>query len=266
MRPKINLISIFCPPKSGSTLLEILLSSHKLITSIGERRFDFKKCNCEKSLHDCNFWKKISSELSNKDSFEILADNKDDIKFNREVFEVMLNYSNSNFILESSKSSNFIDKCIKNDQSFNLKIISLVRDPIDLVQIQKKKRIVNNYKKGSKIIKTSIFIFFYYLKQLRYLKKTFHIISFDEFIKDPISELNKIYKKLNLDPISNLKVDNSEIHSLGGSFAKTRTYNKLERHEDLNYLTNLEKFIARILNLPSKLIMKYILYKKNSLN
>ena len=94
MRQKINLICIFCPPKSGSTLLEILLSSHKLITSIGERRFDFKKCNCEKSLYDCNFWKKISSELSNKDSFEILADNKDDIKFNREVFEAMLNYSN----------------------------------------------------------------------------------------------------------------------------------------------------------------------------
>lgn len=263
MRSKINLISIFCPPKSGSTLLEVLLGSHKLITSIGERRFDLKKCNCEKSLQDCNFWKKISSELSNKNSLEILVDSKDDIKFNKEVFEVMLNYSNSNFILESSKSSNFIDKCIKNDHSFNLNIITLVRDPIDLVQIQKKKRIVNNYKKGSTIIKTSIFIFFYYLKQLRYLKKTFHIIYYDEFIKDPISELNHIYKKLNLDPISNLKVNNYDIHSLGGSFAKSRNYNIL-RHEDLNYLTGFEKLIARILNLPSKLIMKYILYKKNA--
>lgn len=263
MRPKINLISIFCTPKSGSTLLEILLGSHKLITSIGERRFDLKKCNCKKSLYDCNFWKKISSKLSNKNSFEILADTKDDIEFNREVFEVMLNHTNSSFILESSKSSNFIDKCIKND-SFNVKIITLVRNPIDLVQLQKKKRIIHNLKKGSTIIKTTIFTFFYYLKQLRYLKKTFHIVSFDEFIKDPVSDLNKIYKKLNLDPISNLKVDNSEIHSLGGSFTKTRTYNKFEKREDLNYLTSLEKFLATILNLPSILIMKYILYKKNT--
>ena len=76
--------------------------------------------------------------------------------------------------------------------------------------------------------------------------------------------MNKIYKKLNLDPISNLKVDNSEIHSLGGSFTKTRTYNKFEKREDLNYLTSLEKFLATILNLPSILIMKYILYKKNT--
>ena len=97
MRSKINLISIFCPPKSGSTLLEVLLGSHKLITSIGERRFDLKRCNCEKSLYDCNFWKKISSKLPNKNSLEILVDNNDDIKSNREVFEVMLNYSNSNF-------------------------------------------------------------------------------------------------------------------------------------------------------------------------
>ena len=263
MSSKINLISIFCPPKSGSTLLEVLLGSHKLITSIGERRFDLKRCNCEKSLYDCNFWKKISSKLPNKNSLEILVDNNDDIKSNREVFEVMLNYSNSNFILESSKSSKFIDKCIKNDHSFNLNIVTLVRDPIDLVQLQKKKRIINNYKKGSTIIKTSIFVFFYYLKQLRYLKKTFHIIYYDEFMKDPISELNSIYKKLNLDPISNLKVNNYDIHSLGGSFVKTRNYNTLRR-EDLNYLTGLERLIAKILNLPSKLIMKYILYKKNA--
>ncbi len=263
MRSKINLISIFCAPKSGSTLLEILLGSHKLITSIGERRFELKKCNCEKSLYDCNFWKKISSKLPNKNALEILVDNKDDIKSNIEVFEVMLNYSNTNFILESSKSSKFIDKCIKNDQSFNLNIVTLVRDPIDLVQIQKKKRIINNYKKGSTIIKTSFFVFLYYLKQLKYLKKTFHIIYYDEFMKDPISELNSIYKKLNLDPISDLKINNYDIHSLGGSFAKTRNYNILRR-ENLNYLTGLEKLIARILNLPSKLIMKYILYKKNA--
>ena len=102
------------------------------------------------------------------------------------------------------------------------------------------------------------------IEQLRYLKKAFHIISHDELIKDPILELNKIYKKLNLDPISNLQIDNSKIHSLGGSFSKTRTYNKIEKREVLNYLTNLENFIARILNLPSKLIMKYILYKKNT--
>ena len=82
-------------------------------------------------------------------------------------------------------------------------------------------------------------------------------------MKDPISELNSIYKKLNLDPISNLKVNNNDIHSLGGSFTKTRNYNTLRR-EDLNYLTGLERLIAKILNLPSKLIMKYILYKKNA--
>lgn len=264
MKPKINLICIFCSPKSGSTLLEILLSSHQLITSIGERRFDFKNCNCEKSLYECNFWTKIRSKLSNKNSFEILANNRDDIKLNREVFQAMMDYSNSNFILESSKNSNFIDKCIKNHDYFDVKVINLIRDPLELVQIQKKKKIINNYKKGANIIKASIFVFFYYFKQLRYSKKAFHITSYDEFVKDPILELNKIYKKLNLDPISNLQIDNSQIHSLGGSFSKTRKYNKIEKSEDLNYLTNIEKFIARILNLPSKLIMKYILYKKNT--
>ena len=160
MRSKINLISIFCAPKSGSTLLEILLGSHKLITSIGERRFELKKCNCEKSLYDCNFWKKISSKLPNKNALEILVDNKDDIKSNIEVFEVMLNYSNTNFILESSKSSKFIDKCIKNDQSFNLNIVTLVRDPIDLVQIQKKKELLTIIKKAQQLSKLHFLFFF----------------------------------------------------------------------------------------------------------
>ena len=87
----------------------------------------------------------------------------------------MLNESNSLYVLESMKSSVFIDKCIQYNEDFDVKIISLIRDPIELIQIQKKKRLVNNFKKGANVFKASIFVFFYYLKQLRYLKYTFHL-------------------------------------------------------------------------------------------
>ena len=260
MSSKISLICIFCPPKSGSTLLEILLGTHQKISSIGERRFEDNKCNCGKTLQECDFWSKIKSKSSSKNIFEILSKNKNDINFNKEIFKLMLNESNSLYVLESMKSSIFIDKCRQYNEDFDVKIISLIRDPMELIQIQKKKRLINNFKKGSNVLKTSIFIFYYYLKQLRYLKNTFHITYYNDLIDNPLDELNKIYEKLNLPLIKNLHVDKSKIHSLGGS--GVRNYDSISKNENLNYLSYFEKIFANILSIPSWIMMKFILLKK----
>jgi hypothetical protein len=72
----MTLVYIVSDVRSGSTLLDTILSQNDSITSIGEahhfgkyftREEGFEMCSCSRKIHDCEFWKIIIEELE-KDS------------------------------------------------------------------------------------------------------------------------------------------------------------------------------------------------------
>lgn len=73
-----NVIYICSDVRSGSTLIDMILSQHPKITSVGEghhfhdflnnQYYNYKTkeshCTCGEDFHDCGFWQQIISELS----------------------------------------------------------------------------------------------------------------------------------------------------------------------------------------------------------
>ena len=99
MNKVINIIFILCPPKSGSTLIEILLGSHHDIFSIGERRVDSQICNCGSEIKKCIFWSKINSMSSSKNIVNDINENSNPKHF-YELFNYILEYSGKKIILD----------------------------------------------------------------------------------------------------------------------------------------------------------------------
>lgn len=75
----MTLIYIVSDVRSGSTLLDTLLSQNNSVSSIGEahhfrnyllRKKGFDICSCSRNFHDCTFWKVILEELEKDKSFQ----------------------------------------------------------------------------------------------------------------------------------------------------------------------------------------------------
>jgi Sulfotransferase family len=66
---KRRLIYILAPSYTGSTLLTLLLSNHKDISTIGELKatargdLDTYLCSCGSLQRECNFWKRLTEEM-----------------------------------------------------------------------------------------------------------------------------------------------------------------------------------------------------------
>ena len=131
MNKIINIIFILCPPKSGSTLYEILLGSHQEIFSIGERRVGSEICNCGSKIEKCIFWSKINSMSNSKNIINDISENSNPKHF-YELFNYILEYTGKKIILDSSKDLNFLKDILKRKDLFKVEIIDLVRNPMDL--------------------------------------------------------------------------------------------------------------------------------------
>ena len=246
---KTTVIFLLAPPKSGSTLLQILLSKNEQTFPIGERKITSlnDQCSCGKILTSCEFWSQIiiKFNIKNKDFF-----NTQSIEATNTLFSEISNISKKDYIIDNSKDTKFLKNYLLNNNNIDLKIISLSRNPLELIDIQKKKRDLHNQKKGMTIFKTSKMVLGYTIAQIILFNKISFYIDYNNLIKNSLIEINKVFKSLNLNTVQNLDITKDNIHLIGGSGFRGN-YNNLSKSNGIKNLSFLEIVYSIIINIPT---------------
>ncbi len=147
MRPTI--VYILSRGHSGSTLLDMLLSSHDDVVSVGElkqiARQDNPWCTCKADrVRQCSFWQRVSAELverTSKTLFEqkFTSTDPDELRVaNHAVYEAVAAISGVSVIVDSSKDHWRLSRLLE-DGTFDIKVIHLVRHPYGVVSSHARK-------------------------------------------------------------------------------------------------------------------------------
>ena len=156
MKDKQTIIYIMSNQRSGSTLIENVLSKSPQIVSVGEARhlgghihkngpggaWDWN-CSCGNSLLECEFWKKVYRNMSISNPLEIpitkilypkgheknqiKADNRKVVTLMNQVYQAVLKTANCAVLVDSSKIA-FHGASLYQNSPFNFKFIYLRRD------------------------------------------------------------------------------------------------------------------------------------------
>ncbi len=236
---KKKVIYILSLEHSGSTVLDILLSSHPRIVSLGEIHFvlENKKtsientkdiCSCLNKMNDCHFWGGYLNKY--------LKNNLD--KSFAEKYKALLKYVNQSLgediiISDSSKKLSVLKQLLESDlrNEIDLRIIFLIKD-VRSWAISKKRVFLKQKRKGN-----------FYLR---------HILSWykaNRKIKDYLEAKNLKYLQigyeelcLKQDYINDLICDSLDIKKEKLEFAKNGKHHiaygnrmKLKREQKLRY-------------------------------
>jgi len=125
---KKTIVHILSTPHSGSTLLDLILSSHSKTSSLGEfsqikKKTNSKQIICKLCGSDCKYWSQLRKKPKK---------NKKPAYYHNEAFRIF----NTPFLIDSSKRIKWIKETISPD--INIKVIKLTR--FGLATLLKKKK------------------------------------------------------------------------------------------------------------------------------
>lgn len=217
-----TILYIVSDVRSGSTVLENILSKSKDIISLGELHLLDShihkgkwgatwnwNCSCGKSFTTCEFWLSVYKELGIKSAQEITKtqlsegyyNRKDDISQHNEaiqilnkIYQAVFKLSNCKVIIDSSKSPFQGVELYKNRENI-FKFIHLKRD-VRAVTISKNKWSIKFFNKPLNLYKVLINTFRYRAQSNSALKNVkeedIFTIGYEEFFENPQHHLNKI--------------------------------------------------------------------------
>lgn len=187
---------------SGSTLLDLLVSTHSQVISTGEAKMLYhhpnKRCTCgAASWEACPFWSAVDRRLQ-ADSGSGLADiplDSDDLsdfaRANRAFFSAVHAVSGKRMLLDSSKSITRLEKLLVS--GLDVRSIHLLRDPRGVVY--------SNVKKGRKVMRYCRSYVREHLHAAYVLRGHPHIeVTYEELAREPRRELERIVRFLGLEP------------------------------------------------------------------
>jgi len=239
MKNMKKVVFIASAPRSGSTLLELILSSHSKCFGIGEAYLLFdpykcrineinkELCGCGNYIDKCEFWKnkieviRFNRKRSLKNCYEIILSDKTTLE---------------NIVIDSSKLVRALKVLISID-NINLKIIHLVKDVRSFIVSQQdsyrrrelslKKVLKRAYISGAfrYLMKTRIFnAHYWYLKNLEimhFVKKyrvPSIIVRYEDLCILPQKTLKNICRFLNLEfEEEMLDIRNAKSHNVFGN-------------------------------------------------
>jgi hypothetical protein len=139
-REPLRVVYIAGMGHSGSTLLDLLLSGHSRIASVGEAKMLAREglsCTCRRRLEECPFWSAVSRRveaLARRPLRELAMQGpepdfgRDNVAFFRAVSEA----AGTSWIVDSSKSSRRLQGLLRTP-GLEILILHLVRDPRGVV-------------------------------------------------------------------------------------------------------------------------------------
>ncbi len=248
---------------SGSTILDIALSTHPRAIGLGEvftliKRYNVKGkeyleenlCACGKKTSKCEVWRTLIYEL-----------NKNKIKNYLSLYYVISEKANKDIIIDSSKELAPLTHILKNDENNTFLIVHLIRDPFGVVCSYKRKY--------GKVLKHIVYWNWYNIKillSLRRAKKNLKVIGilYDDFAQNPEKTVEGIYQKIGETYDKNyLKNINIKSHQGEGNRVRTRQIDKITLNKEfIKELTFTEKMLIGLLSSPIYIFLK--LYYKIS--
>ncbi|GMN08293.1 hypothetical protein MTsPCn5_36820 [Croceitalea sp. MTPC5] len=223
MKERQTIIYIISNQRSGSTLIENVLSKSSQIVSVGEAallsghihktgpgsNWDWN-CSCGESLLECDFWNRVYKKMGISNPLEIsntmitaprgqdkhaqkLKNDKVKSLMNR-VYNAVFETSNCNVLVDSSKFA-FHGTSLYKDSLFNFKIIYLRRD-LRAVSISKQKWWKRYGGEDKSLLR---FLLSNYLHRMRYSsilrsvkKEDVYFMKYEEFFENPQKILDEM--------------------------------------------------------------------------
>lgn len=270
MKEKQTIIYIMSNERSGSTLIENILSKSPQIVSVGETyllggyihkvgpgfTWDWN-CSCGTSLAECDFWNKIyrnlnisdPQEITNtkiiyprgKDKNHIIKTNEKVITLMNDIYTAVFETTDCTVLVDSSKKP-FHGTSLYQNSNFNFKFIYLKRD-LRAVTLSKQKW---RKKYGQKDISNLKLLLANYLHRLRcrsVLRKirkedVFHM-NYEDFFDNPQNTLNEMSKFFGFKAF-----EMPEFMALNNDHTIAGTPNRFEKRKikyDAGWLTSVKK-------------------------
>ena len=293
MKKKLTLIYIAGEVRSGTTVLDLLLSDHHEVFSVGElshlEDFIEKKntgksynweCSCGKQVQDCPFWTSITDTFEKeckKDIKTLTNKNYSNVR-NLEIAEncwtlisIVSKKRDVVNIVDASKDFLQLKYLLKRRDGNVIKIVHVIRDS-RAVAFSKSK-----WEKFNPNGKTQ-----YIRAMLRWLvtnicvvnllshqdQNDYMVIKYENFAKDPRACLNALYKKLKISPktfVDEPTINMASRHYIAGSPNKIKFHNNPIRMDIgwQNFIGMKNNFVIYIFGLFIKFVLKIYLIVKN---
>lgn len=218
MAVKMNktILYIISDVRSGSTMIENVLSKSDNIVSVGElHHLDSHihkgkwgktwgwKCSCGENIEKCDFWLSIVSELrmdlSHIDKTQMTMSNSENqnlktAKLLNDIYTAIFSVKDCELIIDSSKKP-FQGINIYRNSIHNVKFLFVTRD-LRAIAISKNKWSKKFFDTKKELSKVLINTWLYKRKCLKYLKsvpnKDVLYLSYEGFCNNPQKELNNI--------------------------------------------------------------------------
>ena len=256
-KPKV--IYIAGSPHSGTTLLDLVVSSSKYNFSVGELwawdKFmnqedegynNYTNCTCGLDLKECPFWSKVTNQFVNHyvtnayetaqekkqlRNFAVIPNKKyqdielrpnDYITLLKKVFKTKQESSQDfKYIVDSSKKSSKLLQLLQSNE-IDLKVIHIVRNGTAFYNS------MNKIETGKGFLEIHLFWLKENLaiqKMLKQANANFYQLSYDNFAKNPSKHLNKLGEWIGLD-LSNYENDiqSKEYHNIGGNLMRLKKF------------------------------------------
>ncbi len=235
--------------RSGSTLIENILSKSSQIVSVGETyllggyihkigpggTWDWN-CSCGSSLEECDFWKKIYRNLNISNPKEITNTkinypmgkykshqeevNEKAVSLMNKIYTAVFETTNCNILVDPSKEP-FHGTSLYQNSPFNFKFIYLKRD-LRAVTLSKQKWRKKYGEKDISYLKMLLANYLHRLKckfMLRNVKKkdVFNL-NYEDFFKNPQQTLDDMSKFFGFDHLQDsefMELDND--HTIAGT-------------------------------------------------
>lgn len=233
MKERQTIIYILSNQRSGSTLIENILSKSSQMVSVGESyllgsyiqkigpgsAWDWN-CSCGSSLVDCDFWKKVYAKLkisnpkeinntkimypTGKEAVHQKIRNKEVVTLMNKIYGAVFEITNCEVLVDSSKEA-FYGTTLYQDSPYNFKFIHLRRD-LRAVTLSKQKWRKKYNKKHVGLIKLLLANYVHRLKckyMLRNVqKKDIFNLNYEDFFLNPQYSLDEMSHFFGFDSFS----------------------------------------------------------------
>lgn len=266
MKEKQSIIYIMSNQRSGSTLIENILSKSSETVSVGEsfllggyihrtgpgKVFDWR-CSCGETLEECEFWNKVYDELGIDHAREIKStkivdpNNREALPNQKEVnvevatlmnniYKAIFKITGKRVLIDSSKEA-FNGLSLYRNSPYNFKFIYLKRD-LRAVTISKQNWRKKYGKKDIGFIKMLLANYLHRLKckliLLKVNKNHVFKLKYEDFFKDPQQTLNEMSIFFGFVPFTVPEyMEPSEDHTIAGT--PNRTEKRKIQYDDRWY-------------------------------
>jgi len=303
---KATVIYIMGEGRSGSTLLDLLLSNQKSLFGTGELWTFFEEdysvqgfCSCGHSVSNCEFWSSVKNELTKKYGDEILLEHRKlreiydktqwlpfrllGMQWNNfskycnqltSIFDIISALSNKKFIIDSSKQIGRAYNLLVCPE-INVKLIHLVRDGRGVIWSRKRDFIRNPNLDRAFFRKSTVYNSFIWLTKnyfAKYLQKKFPtrylLVRYEEFVKTPQVELIKISKFCGFDYTYGLVFESDQygIKHQIGGNLRTRSNKDMNLNLDDEWISKLSNLEKNIFWIISGKLARQLGYKRINKN